>query len=86
MKSDRIYLHRKRRREKLLRRCANMRAAKERKRMENAESWREIGTYIVRLSVTPDGRTVSADVRGRREGIVTGTVRTIGRKLVGVMR
>lgn len=82
------YTYRKRRREMVLRRCAAMRAGKERKRLEVGEPWRDaggfrtdgcLGCHEVRL-MARDGECVLAvvvDGRHRRARSLNGVKRVL---------
>lgn len=67
MKLSAFYGMRKARRERVLCRCAGMRAAKERKRLDRAkecEGWKRVGTFLVVVHAGPDGRTMAIQAHG----------------------
>ena len=86
----------KRRREKTLRKCSAMRAAKARRHAERAAecgSWERVATVLLHVTAAPDGRTIGiryADGRGEwhrcgSERAVMGALRSViyGRRLAG---
>jgi hypothetical protein len=61
MKNRALFKYRKARRERVLQKCAGMRAAKERKRIERSAEcgeWAPVCTLLVMVNAAPDGRTM----------------------------
>lgn len=91
------FAHHKRRREKVLRKCAAMRAAKEHRRLErvaDAGNWEVVRRIVSTdprtgvahewvLSAAPDGMRVALSVDGQRE--IAGSERRLRAMLARVM-
>jgi hypothetical protein len=76
-----VYRQRKKRRDRVLQRCAQMRAAKERRRIERAAGepeWTRVATALLVVFAAPDGRSIEMRLAtGNGEVVRCGSLRAV---------